>query len=651
MPITSTRAWDTRTNVGNAGTTKLNAGETRVMRVFGIGGIPSTGVSAIIADITALGGTTSTTLVAYPNGTPKPAVTTLSVNANEVASTTFLSAVSSLGEVAIHNVTSATHVIVDIQGYVTNSGNGSGFQALTSPVRIADTRPTSLVGTYSGTLAAGASLTVSTQQAGVPDGATSAFVNVTVISPSASGHLTLHGSETSRPATSSLDFLANRITGGSASVSVANDERSFTIYNGSPGTLYLTADVQGFFEPMDGQEGDLRTATSRLFDSRSTTALSPREVRTISLPVGSFDFGTARAIFVAVHAVGPTATGHLQVFADGYPDIGTSDHNFTGGRTSSSLAATDFRSDGRVSLRNVSSGTVHVIIDLQAVIVGTPLSPEGAFVATADCNLDTLESGECLAYQHSEEMGPDEAAVAQALDAGQVAAANRYFQLYGPQMPSTEANRIASALAVQPTDHEAAVVELTTPPSHTTFAPRFTAYDMREFDLAASKGTDARDTRGKGQANTSKTWSASSYMVFGYRDRTGARTVSRYDYAYGLNISFFPEVTLSGSIRQTFGMRAAIQDHSCQIKEDRRGSDFNEGYYTTACPEAYSGFTIMNIGDQTKLVSGYKDGSYFFLQVKARWNVPGTPAVGRMSFQSKRFKDMGNSGEFPSYYR
>lgn len=121
---------------------------------------------------------------------------------------------------------------------------GADFFTL-PPCRLLDTRsgaPLSSQVTYNFTLAG---------SCGIPDTAEAVSVNVTVVVPTASGHLVLWPSDQSKPGASSLNFRAGLNRANNAVVTLAADGSGAIAAQAvaaGEGTIHLLIDVNGYFE-------------------------------------------------------------------------------------------------------------------------------------------------------------------------------------------------------------------------------------------------------------------------------------------------------------------------------------------------------------------------------------------------------------------
>jgi hypothetical protein len=124
----------------------------------------------------------------------------------------------------------------------------SGFYVLT-PCRIIDTR--NPVGAYGGpALPAATTRNIGAAgRCGVPSGATSLSVNLTVVAPLAVGWLTLYPGPigNTRPVVSSINFMNGRTIANNAIVTVAPDG-TINVYNGGTSATGFIIDVNGYFK-------------------------------------------------------------------------------------------------------------------------------------------------------------------------------------------------------------------------------------------------------------------------------------------------------------------------------------------------------------------------------------------------------------------
>ena len=105
----------------------------------GNGGVPSTGVSAVVLNVTAVNPAAAGYLTAYPQGTTAPTASSLNYQAAETLPNRVIVPVSATGQVSI-TTNQATDVLVDVSGwYSAASGTGTQYTPGATPVRVCDT--------------------------------------------------------------------------------------------------------------------------------------------------------------------------------------------------------------------------------------------------------------------------------------------------------------------------------------------------------------------------------------------------------------------------------------------------------------------------------------------------------------------------------
>lgn len=108
------RVLDTREGVGLAG--PFTAGQNRAVAVVGAGGVPSTGVSAVAAEVTSTDATRPGYITVHPCLAQVPAVSMVRNFADTVAATTVTGVIDSAGRWCLQTSV-AMHVVVDVSGY------------------------------------------------------------------------------------------------------------------------------------------------------------------------------------------------------------------------------------------------------------------------------------------------------------------------------------------------------------------------------------------------------------------------------------------------------------------------------------------------------------------------------------------------------
>ena len=244
------RIADTRPGSGlaNGGQT-LGPAATVAVQVDGVGGVPTTGVSAVVLNVTATNTTATSYVTAYPDGINPPLASNLNFVAGQTVPNRVIVPVGADGKVDLYNYIGRVDTVVDVSGWYTDGSNpaatGSSFVA-TGPTRLADTRPGSGRADAGRTLGPGGSVTVTvTGTGGVPAGATAVVLNVTVTNTTGISYLTVYPTGQALPTASDLNWVAGDTRANLAVVRPGPDG-SVTVYNHSS-TTDVVVDVSGYY--------------------------------------------------------------------------------------------------------------------------------------------------------------------------------------------------------------------------------------------------------------------------------------------------------------------------------------------------------------------------------------------------------------------
>ena len=243
--VTPTRVLDTRTALG-APDAPVAAGGTVTPRVVGTGGIPSSGVAAVVVNLTVTEAAQSGFVTGYPTGVGRPLASSVNFDAGRTAANLAVLPVGGDGRIALYNgAPGAAEFVADVSGYfMSGTPSVGGFGAVV-PTRVLDTRLGQ--GAARSTVSGGSTVAVKvTGTAGVPSsGVASVVVNLTVTEPSTAGYIAGSASGSQRPATSNVNFAAKQTTSTLAVLPVGTDGR-IALYNGAPGPTQLVADIAGY---------------------------------------------------------------------------------------------------------------------------------------------------------------------------------------------------------------------------------------------------------------------------------------------------------------------------------------------------------------------------------------------------------------------
>ncbi len=117
VPIAPARLMDTRDGTG--GTSDRIGQQPVALGVVGVGGVPASGVSAVLLNVTAVAPTAATYLTVWPAGESMPLASSLNASAGQTVANSVMAKVGANGRVMIFNAAGATDVVVDVAGYFT----------------------------------------------------------------------------------------------------------------------------------------------------------------------------------------------------------------------------------------------------------------------------------------------------------------------------------------------------------------------------------------------------------------------------------------------------------------------------------------------------------------------------------------------------
>ncbi len=363
---TPSRVLDTRSGIG-AAAAAVGAGADVHLGITGKLGLPYSGVSAVVANITVTQPQTSGFATAFADGSMLPDVSNLNFSAGQTVPNLAVVPIGGDGGIELYNGSGGTaQFIVDITGYIVGgSASANGTVGSVSPARLLDTRATTPV-SAGGSI----SLPVTAIHDVPPSHVAAVIVNLTVTQPQGAGYLTAYADGTSMPGVSNLNFTAGLTVANLAVVPVGSDG-GIELYNGSTGSAQFIVDVFGYVLAGAPVAGGLGTETpSRLLDTRNTTAVNAGTSMALTVTGGAIP-SNAKAVVVNLTVTQPQGTGYLTAYAAGTTMPGVSNLNFTAGLTVANLAVVPVGADGRIALYNGSAGTIQVIVD----ITGYFLSP------------------------------------------------------------------------------------------------------------------------------------------------------------------------------------------------------------------------------------------------------------------------------------
>ena len=366
-PLDPARILDTREGLG-AAMGPLGPGSALNLQVTGRGGVPATGVSAVVLNVTVTDPTAPSFLTAWPTGHPLPLASNLNYVAGQTVPNLVMVNVGDGGRVSLYNSNGSAHVVADVAGWYGEAGSSSGARyASVVPSRILDTRYG-----VGAPFPIGPDASVDLQvtgHGGVPMDASAVVLNVTVTQPTETSFVTAWPTGQSRPVASNLNVVAGQTVPNLVVVRLGRNGR-ISLYN-LAGTAHLIADVAGWFgaDGVPGGSGYTSLVPSRILDTRSgvgapAAAVGPASL--VELQVtgrGGVPAAGVSAVVLNVTVTQPTALSFLTVWPSGLPLPLASNLNYGPNLTVPNLVVVEVGASGRVSLYNYA-GTAHLIADV-----------------------------------------------------------------------------------------------------------------------------------------------------------------------------------------------------------------------------------------------------------------------------------------------
>ena len=368
IPLDPSRIMDTRN--GNGGyNVAIPANGTYSLQVLGRGGVPAADVVAANFIITAIKGSSSGFITAYPSGISRPTTSSINFAASQVIANSATIKVGRDGKINIFNGSSGNiNVALDVMGYYSDTNGTNGLRHITqSQTRLLDTRTG--VGGYR-TVPAGGEVVVS-----VPDtlGTEAVEGMVATLNSTSSGYLTVYPADASRPNSSVLNFAPGQKIANTMIVRTSSDKK-VKIYNGSNGTVDILFDLVSVF-------GDRNRSNSsawgkfvaidpiRIVDTRSNLGIVGQ------LQYGQFSKYNVYGVMGLPNNLDTIAanTTIIQPQADGYicncSLFNVSSMNFAKGQTIASMMNVPVYNPGYATVYNGSKLPTHLAVDVYGYFV------------------------------------------------------------------------------------------------------------------------------------------------------------------------------------------------------------------------------------------------------------------------------------------
>lgn len=373
-PVDPVRVLDTRDGTGVADHHRgpLGAGQVVELDVTGVGGVPDSGVGAVVLNVTVTHAAGPGYVTVYPCGDARPLASNLNFLTGVDVANQAVAKVGVDGRVCLFSAVS-TDLVADLSGwYADNFAAAPGFfYEQLSPARIVDTRDgTGLGGRAIGQLAAGEVLAVTIPgTGGVPADADvrAATMNVTATGATEGGYLTVFPCDRPRPWTSNVNFDAGSSTVANLATSRVSAAGQVCFYAAVPTDLVV--DLQGYFTP--GATVVFNPLSPvRVLDTRDGTGVvdsRPARVRAgevVELQVGGRNGvpADARGVLLNVTITEAAGEGYVTAWPCGQPRPLASFLNHVRGIDKANLTPVRIGDGGKVCL--FVHATTEVVADL-----------------------------------------------------------------------------------------------------------------------------------------------------------------------------------------------------------------------------------------------------------------------------------------------
>lgn len=359
-PLAPQRVLDTRTGLGRSGVAgKIGEGESIVIPLAGVGGVPLTGVEAVVVNVTATNSTAAGFLTLWATGQVRHDVSNVNFAAGQTVPNLVTVSTNALGQVSLFNDRGATDVVVDLAGYYSSADGARGDRFVaTTPRRVLDTRngigaPPHRLGT------APIDLVIDPPATG--DTPTAVALDVTVVGPSDWSFLTVFPAGRPQPDVSNLNYVAGETVANQVIVALPPSGR-ISLVN-EFGTTDVLVDVVGYYHHDETDELGryIPFVPFRWFDSRVDTGAFGGKIPSGQGLVIGPDDTWARAYVMNVTVTGPESAGYVTAFPTQVGPPMASVLNFTTGQTVANHVIVGSSPNSEF---DITGGPTHLIIDV-----------------------------------------------------------------------------------------------------------------------------------------------------------------------------------------------------------------------------------------------------------------------------------------------
>ena len=382
-PVDPARLLDTRSGVG-APMARVAAGTPLTLQVAGRGGVPGTGVSAVVLNLTGVSPTASTYVTAYPGDSPRPDVSSLNLDAGTTRANLVTVPLHADGGIDLVNAAGSIDLVADVVGVYAGSstvatelGASGGFLPVT-PRRLFDSRTDGV-----GAFVNGDTARIPVSLSDTADNRVRALVvTVTITGATSTGYVRLWSAAAAEPATSTLNFVSGTDVANTAVVEVgacgtACAPAPYAALPGilarallasSTGQVHVVVDLVGVTTTgvagLDSAAFQPLGTPTRIVDTRTglgAARLGSGNTATVTTPATVLTPG-ATALAANVTLVAPSRASYLTAWKATDPWPATSIANTAAGHVVASGTTIGLDAQGRFAVRN-AQGTADVLVD------------------------------------------------------------------------------------------------------------------------------------------------------------------------------------------------------------------------------------------------------------------------------------------------
>ena len=279
VPVAPTRVMDTRTGNNNTPTGPLQSNSSRTFTMTGLGGVPASGVSAVVVALGVTNATyaNGTYLTAYRTGDARPTTSNVNVHVGDTVSTLAEVPLNSAGQMDLYNYIGTADAFMDVEGYYLSSASAPAQRFVPiSPSRIYQSN-TAYASNETRTITLAGATDTTSHNVVIPSTGVSAVVlSVQVTGPHTSGYLEGYPTGTSQPSPGSILNYGNDPSASYANAFIAKlGTGGATNIYANAGNFTLILDVEGYFVTVPPTPPAAPTFSSSVFNSGSwTTATS-----------------------------------------------------------------------------------------------------------------------------------------------------------------------------------------------------------------------------------------------------------------------------------------------------------------------------------------------------------------------------------------